>query len=229
MGSSSTPHAAAGRFLYLLLGTSSSKNITHSLFSSSSRYHRYRNPRRVMSTSSSKESNQFQFSSKIRIPPSHVFYETPLSFAFVNIKPVVPGHVLVVPKRIVEKFEEMTTEEITDVMSTSQRVSKAVKKIHSANSMTLTVQDGEDAGQTVFHVHVHVMPRKPNDFARNDDVYEKLEKCEEEERKARMDFAEDGEERTPRGEEEMEKEATELRRAMTMEESYSVSDEEIDN
>jgi diadenosine tetraphosphate (Ap4A) HIT family hydrolase len=95
----------------------------------------------------------------------------------------------------------------------------AVKKIHSANSMTLTVQDGEDAGQTVFHVHVHVMPRKPNDFARNDDVYEKLEKCEEEERNSRMDFAEDGEERTPRGEEEMEKEATELRRAMTMEES----------
>ena len=124
MGSSSTPHAAAGRLLYLLLGTSSSKNNTHRLFSSSSRYHRYRNPRRVMSTSSSKESIQFQFSSKIRIPPSHVFYETPLSFAFVNIKPVVPGHVLVVPKRIVEKFEEMTTEEITDVMSTSQRVSK---------------------------------------------------------------------------------------------------------
>jgi hypothetical protein len=120
MGSSSTPHAA-GRLLYLLLGNNS-KNNTHRLFSSPNRY-RY-SPRRVMSTSSSKESIQFQFGSKIHIPPSHVFYETSLSFAFVNIKPVVPGHVLVVPKRIVEKFEEMTTEEITDVMKTSQLVSK---------------------------------------------------------------------------------------------------------
>ena len=53
----------------------------------------------------------------------HVFYETPLSFAFVNLKPVVPGHVLVCPKRIVEKYEEMTTEEgISDAMSVSQKV-----------------------------------------------------------------------------------------------------------
>lgn len=77
--------------------------------------------------------------------------------------------------------------------------------------MTLTVQDGKDAGQTVFHVHVHVMPRKPNDFARNDDIYEKLETCEEEERKARVD-ADDA--RKARSEEDMEKEATEIRRAM---------------
>ena len=63
----------------------------------------------------------------------------------------------------------------------------------------------------MFHVHVHVMPRKPNDFARNDDIYEKLETCEEEERKARVDADET---RKARSEEEMEKEATEIRRAM---------------
>ena len=109
-----------------------------------------------------------------------------------------------------------TTHSFSLSLSWTKTTRTAVKKIHSANSVTLTVQDGKDAGQTVFHVHVHVMPRK-------------LEMCEEKERKARMDFAEDGEERTPRGEEEMEKEATELRRAMTMEESYSFSDKEIDN
>ena len=73
-------------------------------------------------TSSSRTTQNFQFGDAISISPKHVFYETPLSFAFVNLKPVVPGHVLVCPKRIVEKYEEMTTEEISDAMSVSQKV-----------------------------------------------------------------------------------------------------------
>ena len=77
--------------------------------------------------------------------------------------------------------------------------------------MTLTIQDGPDAGQTVFHVRVHVMPRKPNDFARNVNIYEKLETCEEEER-GESRHADDA--RKARSEEDMEKEATEIRRAM---------------
>ena len=70
----------------------------------------------------SSRTTHFQFGDAISISPKHVFYETPLSFAFVNLKPVVPGHVLVCPKRIVEKYEEMTTEEISDAMSVSQKV-----------------------------------------------------------------------------------------------------------
>ena len=80
--------------------------------------------RRASSTTkmTSSRSTHFQFGDAISISPKHVFYETPLSFAFVNLKPVVPGHVLVCPKRIVEKYEEMTTEEISDAMSVSQKV-----------------------------------------------------------------------------------------------------------
>ena len=76
--------------------------------------------RRASTTMTSR--THFQFGDTISISPKHVFYETPLSFAFVNLKPVVPGHVLVCPKRIVEKYEEMTTEEISDAMSVSQKV-----------------------------------------------------------------------------------------------------------
>ena len=75
-----------------------------------------------MRSSSRTTTQNFQFGAAISISPKHVFYETPLSFAFVNLKPVVPGHVLVCPKRIVEKYEEMTTEEISDAMSVSQKV-----------------------------------------------------------------------------------------------------------
>ena len=82
--------------------------------------------RRASSSSTTKmtssRTTHFQFGDAISISPKHVFYETPLSFAFVNLKPVVPGHVLVCPKRIVEKYEEMTTEEISDAMSVSQKV-----------------------------------------------------------------------------------------------------------
>lgn len=77
---------------------------------------------RRASTTMTSSRTHFQFGDAISISPKHVFYETPLSFAFVNLKPVVPGHVLVCPKRIVEKYEEMTTEEISDAMSVSQKV-----------------------------------------------------------------------------------------------------------
>ena len=47
-------------------------------------------------------------------------------------------------------------------------------QMYETTSLTLAVQDGRDAGQTVEHVHVHLLPRKPGDFQKNDDVYNKV-------------------------------------------------------
>ena len=47
-------------------------------------------------------------------------------------------------------------------------------QVYQSTALTLAIQDGSDAGQTVEHVHVHLLPRRPGDFKKNDDVYEKV-------------------------------------------------------
>lgn len=137
--------------------------------------------------------------------------------AAVNLKPVVPGHVLVSPKRVVARFAELSPEEVgcavlpscmhtrcsgathrtgltrclyvgphsahsrcclpntflcagslptphtppqvSDLWLLAQRVGTALEPHYGASSLTLAIQDGPQAGQTVPHVHVHVLPR----------------------------------------------------------------------
>ncbi|XP_041281764.1 bis(5'-adenosyl)-triphosphatase isoform X1 [Pyrgilauda ruficollis] len=106
------------------------------------------------------------------IKPSVVFLRTELCFALVNRRPVVPGHVLVCPLRPVERFRDLCPEEVADLFCTAQRVGNVVEKHFCGTSLTFSIQDGPEAGQTVKHVHVHVLPRRAGDFSRNDDVYE---------------------------------------------------------
>ncbi|KAJ9089642.1 Dinucleoside triphosphate hydrolase, variant 2 [Entomophthora muscae] len=121
-----------------------------------------------------------------------VFYLSPLSFAFVNLKPVVPGHVLVSPRRLVRRFHELTQNEVCDLWSTAQKVSNLIEKEYDGTSLSLVIQDGPDAGQTVPHVHIHVMPRHKGDFKINDQIYDELNKS-----RLDNDF------RTPRSQSEM--------------------------
>lgn len=139
------------------------------------------------------------------IKTSAVFLRTELSFALVNRKPVVPGHVLVCPLRPVERFRDLRADEVADLFSTTQIVANLVEKHFQATSLTIAVQDGPEAGQTVKHVHVHVLPRKKSDFERNDSVYDELQKHDREDEDAPAKW---------RSEEEMTAEASELRRLL---------------
>ncbi|KAK3749602.1 hypothetical protein RRG08_014578 [Elysia crispata] len=126
------------------------------------------------SFSSPDDSPQYQFG-HVKVSSAQVFYRTALSFACVNIKPVLPGHALVVPLRPVVHMTDLTPAEVTDLFMTVQRVSSVVNKHFGASSSTIAIQDGPDAGQTIKHVHVHILPRKAGDFAENDDVYDALQ------------------------------------------------------
>ncbi|XP_070967487.1 bis(5'-adenosyl)-triphosphatase-like [Oncorhynchus clarkii lewisi] len=144
----------------------------------------------------------FRFGQHV-IKASAVFLQTELSFALVNRKPVVPGHVLVCPLRPVERFRDLHPDEVADLFTTTQRVADLVEKHFQASSLTIAIQDGPEAGQTVKHVHVHVLPRKAGDFERNDNVYDELQKHDRE--------SEDVPSRW-RTEEEMAAEASDLRK-----------------
>ena len=110
------------------------------------------------------------------IKASVVFFRSKLSYGFVNRKPVVPGHVLVAPLRIVNRFCDLTEDEVADIFLSTQKISSVIEREFKASSLTVAIQDGPDAGQTVPHFHVHILPRRKGDFHDNDNVYEVLEK-----------------------------------------------------
>lgn len=107
---------------------------------------------------------------------SSVVYKTGLSILFVNKKPVVPGHVLISPLRNVKRLTYLSTEETTDLFSLVKQTETLLMRIYDTDSCTISIQDGPLAGQTISHLHVHIIPRKENDFKENDDVYRELEK-----------------------------------------------------
>lgn len=114
---------------------------------------------------------------KFRIHPSQIFYKSPtgLTHAIVNLRPIVPGHVLVISTRIVRTLSELTDEEYDDLWRSVRIVQNALEKHYDAGGFNVAVQDGRVAGQSVPHVHVHILPRTAGDFERNDDIYDSLE------------------------------------------------------
>lgn len=111
----------------------------------------------------------------IRLSNSCLFYKTRYSMAFVNKKCVLPGHVLVSPLRCARRFSDLQPYEVADLFNCVQSVQSVIELEYKASSSTITIQDGPEAGQTIPHVHVHILPRKKGDFEKNDDIYRELQ------------------------------------------------------
>lgn len=109
-----------------------------------------------------------------KIDMREVFFTSPLSYALVNQKPILPGHILVCPQRVVQRLRDLTSAEVSDLFQTVQKLSGVVERAYKGEAVTISLQDGPAAGQTVRHVHVHVIPRHSGDFERNDDIYPKV-------------------------------------------------------
>ena len=95
--------------------------------------------------------------------PSARVHEDALTIAFMDIGQVNPGHVLVATKRHAATLLDITAEEATAVMQTAQRVARAVQAVFDPPGLTLLQANGREGDQTVFHFHLHVVPRHADD------------------------------------------------------------------
>jgi histidine triad (HIT) family protein len=92
--------------------------------------------------------------------PAHKVYEDDKTFAFLDIMPRAPGHALVIPKTPARTIVDIEPDDLSRLIQTTQAVARAAMKVFAADGLTIHQFNEPAGGQVVFHVHVHVIPRK---------------------------------------------------------------------
>jgi histidine triad (HIT) family protein len=91
--------------------------------------------------------------------PCFKVYEDDHTLAFMDIMPQAEGHTLVIPKEAAENIFDLSPEGAAALIKATRKVASAVKKVTGAPGMMLAQLNGASAGQTVFHIHFHIIPR----------------------------------------------------------------------
>ena len=91
--------------------------------------------------------------------PSAKLYEDEAVLAFLDIRPINPGHALVIPKKHFENMHETPDAELGLLMAGAKKVAAAVRDSLKADGINVSINNGKAAGQVVFHTHVHIIPR----------------------------------------------------------------------
>lgn len=97
-----------------------------------------------------------------RAPSSRVAAD-PKVIAFMDLQPAVPGHLLVVPRAHAPGLAQLVDEDARAVWSMGTRIARALRAAGLAEGVNLLLADGAAAGQEVWHVHLHVLPRHTGD------------------------------------------------------------------
>jgi histidine triad (HIT) family protein len=91
--------------------------------------------------------------------PATLVYEDKKVLAFLDIKPLNEGHTLVIPKAHYESIFDIPRDLVAYLHGITKQVAIAIKKATNADGISIIQQNGKAAGQDVFHLHVHVIPR----------------------------------------------------------------------
>jgi histidine triad (HIT) family protein len=92
--------------------------------------------------------------------PAYKVYEDDRAFAFLDIMPRAPGHTLVLPKSPARNILDVDPEDLAHVAKVAQKIAKAALQVFAADGITVQQFNEPAGGQVVFHLHVHVIPRR---------------------------------------------------------------------
>ena len=90
--------------------------------------------------------------------PAHKVFENDHTLAFLDIMPVSVGHTLIVPKAEAENIFELENGPGSEVFKTTKKVAHGIQAALNPTGLIITQLNGTDAGQTVFHYHMHIIP-----------------------------------------------------------------------
>jgi histidine triad (HIT) family protein len=95
--------------------------------------------------------------------PSYKIYEDDLVLAFLDIHPAVKGHTLIIPKKHTKDIFEIEEKYLERIISVAQKISNKMKDNFNADGVNLYHASGSAAEQSVFHFHLHIIPRRKDD------------------------------------------------------------------
>ena len=91
--------------------------------------------------------------------PSHKIYEDDFVFAFLDINPLSRGHTLVIPKENAPTMDTLSEGSAASLGRSLPKICRAIMEVTGARNYNLIQNNGEEAGQTVNHLHIHIIPR----------------------------------------------------------------------
>ncbi|MBQ8950880.1 MAG: HIT family protein [Eubacterium sp.] len=99
-----------------------------------------------------------------RVFPTNSIYEDDDFNVILDASPANRGHALILPKQHFDNLHEADDEILAKVMPLAKKIAAAVKKVTGCDGVNIIQNNGPAAGQTVFHLHIHVVPRFNDDF-----------------------------------------------------------------
>jgi len=118
--------------------------------------------------------------------PASIVYEDEQVAAFLSNRPVNLGHTLVVTKKHYADIYEIPEEEAAYLFKITKRIAQAVKEATEIEAIRIVQNNGKDAGQVIFHLHVHIIPMKPQSQFRHENGFRPLELLEKDAQKIRQ-------------------------------------------